>query len=338
VSEFWIVAGFMTVIALAFVAWPVWRHRESTGHWSLGGIIALVLVAPAAVYLYRDVTTWAGEGGTPSEIREQLAIVEQLAQRMQSTPDDVEGWRLLGRSYLQLQQYPLARQALMQAWQRTPMPDNALKLNLGIAMVLTDRASFTAEGGRLIEEVLISEPENPEALFYGGLVAYERGRSDITRQRWQSLIDRDPNSEFSAELKRQLALVGETSLGGRASSGTTAEAGPSIRLHIRVADGVSTEHLGPNARLFIFARDRAGGPPLAVVSHSPSMLPGDFTLSDDNVMLQGRSLADVEEVTLVARLSASGQASEQIGDLYAERVHRIDDDTVVDLTIDQEVE
>ena len=66
-------------------------------------------------------------------------------------------------------------------------------------------------------------------------------------------------------------------------------------------------------------------------------VPGEFTLSDSNTMLPGRSLADFPELSLVARLSASGQPTEQSGDLFAQTTYSPGDEGTVELVIDQVV-
>ena len=75
-----------------------------------------------------------------------------------------------------------------------------------------------------------------------------------------------------------------------------------------------------------------------MIRERASALPGQFTLSDANSMIPGRSLADFEELTLVARVSASGQPTEQPGDLYAQAVFRPKEGGTVALVIDQVVQ
>ncbi|HBJ29688.1 MAG TPA: hypothetical protein DDZ08_17580 [Cobetia sp.] len=70
------------------------------------------------------------------------------------------------------------------------------------------------------------------------------------------------------------------------------------------------------ATLFIVARDGEGKlPPLAVVRTTADKLPLTLTLSDDNAMAPMARLSMAERVTLVARISASGQPTAQPGDL-----------------------
>ena len=114
--------------------------------------------------------------------------------------------------------------------------------------------------------------------------------------------------------------------------------GPRVQLQITLAEGLSADGLGPGAALFIFARAAAGGPPLAAIRESAAAVPGEFTLSDANAMLPGRSLGDFESLTIVARLSASGQPTASSGDLFGESEFRPAEDVgVIAIVIDQVV-
>jgi cytochrome c-type biogenesis protein CcmH len=107
-------------------------------------------------------------------------------------------------------------------------------------------------------------------------------------------------------------------------------------LRVRLGDDVSTSEMGAQAALFIFARAPGGGPPLAVIRQPVSALPGVFSLSDANAMIPGRSLADFQTISLVARVSANGQPVGQPGDLYGEvEYHPGQDPADVDLVVDQ---
>ena len=348
-TVFWIAAGLMCVIALGFLAWPVWQARERTGQWPMPGILAAAALAPAAVLIYQHVSTWNG-ANVPAQASgaqaEQIAIVDQLAARMQDNPDDVDGWLLLGRSYLTLQQFADARLAFMQAWQRTPEPDNSLKLGLAIAMIHTEPAALAGEGGQLVEEVLRSDPGNQQALWYGGLVAAETGRYEVVQTRWSNLLAMNPPAEVARVIEAQLAQIAAMTGGSTtamppvaaqpAGGNAAAAAGPTVTLRLSLGESFSPADFEPSARLFIFARAQAGGPPLAVIPAAVSDLPGEFVLSDANVMIQGNTLSNFNEIQLVARISRSGSPTQQPGDVFAETRYDMSAGSGnVDLVLDQ---
>jgi cytochrome c-type biogenesis protein CcmH len=344
VTQFWWIAGALCVVAVAVLVLPLWRVSRKQGQWSFVGLVAAVAIAPVAVALYKHVSNWNPDVAARAD--QGARLVAQLAERLQSAPDDVQGWQLLANSYMALGRYDEAAAAYQQVWKRTPRPDNELKVAYAEAQILTDRGTLTGDAGKLVEEVLAAEPRNPKALWYGGLVALELGRADLVQARWSSLLALNPPEQVAEVVRAQLAAVGgpvATAAGGGSAAGGApqgaAEGGPTITLSVTLGAGRSASQLGPNAQLFVMALAPEGGPPLAVVRRPPSAVPGEFTLSAANSMIPGRSIANYAEVTVVARLSASGQPTAQPGDLFAQTVVRpADAGAPVALVIDQVVQ
>jgi cytochrome c-type biogenesis protein CcmH len=341
VTALYAFAALLCAIALGILLWPLLRQRRVTGQWSVLGLAVSFAIVPVAFALYVYVSTWDPDVQTRAS--EGQRLVDELAARLERAPDDVAGWELLGRSYVALGDYEQSVRAYREAWSRTPQPDDDLKLSFAEAQILNDRASLGGDAGRLVEEVLVNEPANPKALWYGGHVALELGHEDEVKARWSRLLAMNPPDEIATILRQRLAALGGPSSAAAPNAGTAAAAvapsGPTVRLDVSLAAGRSIQQLPPSAALFILARAPGGGPPLAVIRQPPSAIPGQFTLSDANSMIPGRSLGDYDEITLVARLSKSGQPSEQPGDWYAQTSYRPKDGAgTVALVIDQVVQ
>lgn len=74
--------------------------------------------------------------------------------------------------------------------------------------------------------------------------------------------------------------------------------------------------MSPGDTLFIFARAEKGPRmPLAILSLKAAELPTRFSLDDSNAMAPGMKLSAFPAVMVVARISKSGNASAQPGDL-----------------------
>jgi cytochrome c-type biogenesis protein CcmH len=335
VTLFWLAAGALGLGALSFLLVPLWRCRQESGRWSVAGVAAAVLVVPLSLSLYLGVSTWDGvaTGGlstgmtTGTEGQPAVAeLVAGLAERMREQPDDVDGWRLLGQSYVSIGMYPEGLSAFREAWARTPDPDTGLKMAVAEALAYNDPTTLVGEAGQLISEVLAVEPRNEKALWWGGVAALHAGAPELVRQRWSALLEIGVPEAVEVVIREQLAALGP----GTGAPPAVAEPVPAavadgefaLTLQISLGEGVATPDFGPNAALFIFARAPEGGPPLAVIRESVDSVPGDFILSDAQAMLPGRSLADFAVLTLVARLSASGQPTAQAGDLFGELEYR----------------
>jgi len=342
VTTLYIVAALLCALAIGILLWPLLRQRRVSGRWSVLGVAVTFAIVPVAFALYVYVSTWDPEG--QQRASEGQRLVDELASRLERTPEDVTGWVLLCRSYVALGDYDRAARACREAWSRTPQPDDDLKLTFAEAQILSDRSSLGGDAGRLVEEVLASQPANPKALWYGGLAAFEQGREDDVKARWSRLLAMNPPPEIAKMLRTQLAALGAAPAEGsvRGAGGPSSErppSGPTVQLDVSLAGGLSIQQLPPSAALFILARAPGGGPPLAVIRKPPSAVPGQFTLSDANSMIPGRSLADFEEVTLIARLSKTGQPGEQPGDWYAQTSYRPKEGKgTVALVIDQVVQ
>jgi cytochrome c-type biogenesis protein CcmH len=329
-ATFWTVAALFCGVAILILLVPIWRHRKRGGSWSLPGVAASVLIAPVALALYVYVSEWDPQ--VAERLGQENALLEQLARHLESNPNDREGWRLLAASYMQLGRYEEGRAAYQRLWTLTREPDDALKLAYAEAQILTERGSLAGEAGRLIEEVLVSRPTDWKALWYGGHVALELGRNEDARARWTTLIGMDLPQPLAESVRAQLSALGGEDVP------STAVSGPEIKLAVTLGPSLSLSDLGPAAQLFIIARAPEGGPPIAVIRRPPNAVPGEFSLSDANSMIQGRSLAAYPQLTVVARLSRSGQPTAQPGDWQAEAVVRPGDSETVALVIDQVVQ
>jgi cytochrome c-type biogenesis protein CcmH len=112
----------------------------------------------------------------------------------------------------------------------------------------------------------------------------------------------DPNLKADWDASRAKAKAGAVPAAGFVA-GTVSIAEPLVHT------------LGAGDTVFVFARAPDGGPPLAVKRFKASELPAQFRLEDRDAMVPGRTVSSVPQVQLVARLSASGNAIRQPGDI-----------------------
>jgi cytochrome c-type biogenesis protein CcmH len=341
---FWIIGAALLSAALGFVLVPAWLRAQHANRTPVIALAAAVLLVPFAIGLYMHVTTWSGSPTASTSLPAVDDMISGLEARLRANPEDVPGWRLLGQSYLATGRYSDAIDALREAWRRSPAPDDQLRVALAEALALNNRDTLTGEAGALFTEVLSHDPANQKALWYGGLAALMSQQIDLARERWSRLLALGPPQAVADVLSQQLQLLGgpvtaaaaATPVAPTASDAAT-EAGESLRLMIRLGDDLPPTDLG-SASLFIFARSPNGGPPVAVLRQSAAALPGEFGLSDANAMIPGRSLGDFESLTIVARISRSGQPTEQPGDLYGQiTYHPGQDLSVQEIVIDQTV-
>jgi cytochrome c-type biogenesis protein CcmH len=334
---FWSIAALFSAVALGLLLWPIWRQRRTQGRWSFSALAAALVVVGLAPVLYVALSNWDLEEA--DHLAQQERIVAQFAERMRSAPDNLEGWKLLARSYITLGHNEAGLDAYREAWKRTPAPDTELKTDFAEAQVLVDRSALTGEAGQLFEQVLAAEPNNPKALWYGGMLALQNGRQAEFKERWSRLLALNVlPDELANVVRTELAQEAGGAVQGSAAAPGPAPIGPKVSVSLTLGAGRAIEELGPNAALFIMALAPGGGPPVAVIKQPAQAVPGEFTLSDANSMIPGRSLANYDELTLVARLSRSGQPGAQPGDWFAETAFRPKESGTLALVIDQVVQ
>ena len=134
-------------------------------------------------------------------------MVEQLASRLTKEKHDFEGWIRLFNSYKYLQENDKALLALRTAIEIKP--SIILKQTLLKELLPPqDKPKFTLETDKLIDDILIKEPNNVDALFFKGLKAFNNGENNTAKLYWNKLIATlPPNSKISLELIKKLETL-----------------------------------------------------------------------------------------------------------------------------------
>jgi cytochrome c-type biogenesis protein CcmH len=321
-SLFIVIAILLTAVAVGSVVFPLLRHSEDRPNAPVAATIMAVVLPAFVLLLYVSVSnhSWiaqssvvaAEDGASAAALDEAVAALED---RLRSEPDDVEGWLLLGRTYFELQDVPGARAAFAKALALGGGTD--AKLGIAEADIIMDRSNLTGEAGRLVEEVLLEEPDNQKALFFGGLVASARGDVATVRQRWETLLTMSPPPAIRKMLEEELASLPQ-SPGVSAGSSPAPAAGEGINVQVEIAANL-IDKIKPGAMLFLVARvpDKPG-PPLAAVRQGASNFPTVMRISDADAMLPGQSISTVARVHLIARIANGGDPIAQPGDIFGE--------------------
>jgi cytochrome c-type biogenesis protein CcmH len=188
-------------------------------------------------------------------------------------------------------------------------------------MLLGGDSDEAAKAPELLERALQIDPHSPKALFYGAVTAFQQGHLQVARERFAAMLALSPPESARAALQHQIDDI-DAQLrdpGGAAAgqpAGSKIDAATAIHLHVTLSPSL-TQQVPADASLFVFVRSPTGGPPLAV-KRSAARLPQDVDLSAADAMVAGRSVQPGQNVSVVARISASGNALPQSGDLYGE--------------------
>jgi cytochrome c-type biogenesis protein CcmH len=257
------------------------------------------------------------------QIRE---LAGRLAARMEKEPENVEGWVMLGRSYTALGQFQDAARAYGNAVARSGS-DAALLADYADALAMAQGRSLAGEPEKIIQRALAIDPQNVKALALAGTAAFERRDYPAAAEYWERILKVAPEeSELAQSVRASIAEAKErASQSGPAPAVARAPSPPKAEKAQPAAGGVSgvvqiapalAARVAPNDTLFVFARP-AEGPrmPLAIVRAQGKDLPFRFTLDDSSAMAAGMNLSSQKQVIVGARISKSGSATPQSGDL-----------------------
>ncbi len=325
----WLIFGIMLLVAATIVVWPLFRHQKKPSPQPFAAFL-FVIALPAAMYAY--IGTPDGESASSDKVNVE-EMVAGLDQRLRENPDDLAGWKMLGRSYFQLRNYAKAVEAFERAVQLESGMNGQTLVDLGEAVWTQDQRTLTGRAGELFENAIATSPNNPKALFYSGLVAVERGERTLAADRWEALLALSPPEGIQEILRQRIA-----ELRGEEITAREAPVGPIVSAAIELAPAARNA-VDPSATVFIIARDPAQPrPPIAAVRRRVDELPAVVSLSDSDAMIPGRLLSGFSELEIVARVSMSGQPIAQAGDWYGDRIVRPADNREISIVIDREVE
>lgn len=274
-------------------------------------LLYLQLGNPVALWRSGDVGPMAQDGmGHELSNAQVEGLVNQLAQRLRMQPDDAEGWYMLGRSYAAMERPADAAAAYAKAVELVP-DEAALRADYADVLASVNGGSLQGPAQAQIERALALDPEQPKALALAASVAMERGDKAQAMAHWEHLYRLlPPQSQTAARIAANLAEArGETPLSAKAATGASV----SGRV---VMSGKAPRKPAPDETVFIYARPVDGSRmPLAVLRRQVRDLPLAFTLDDSLAMSAGHRLSSQQSVMLEARVSASGNAVSQPGDL-----------------------
>lgn len=305
----WLLFAAMLLAAALVVTWPMYRAEKRV---TTGLIASAVVVLGVSVLVYSSIGT-----PVPPEPAASLEdAVAALDRRLQENPDDIEGWKMLGRSYMQLQKYQEAIAAFEQVAERETPPSAQTMASLGEALLIEEGSASSVRVSQLFESALSLEPANPKALFYGGIIAIERGNRQLAANRWEALLALSPPPEIENILRQRVAeWRGETPAAAQESA---APSNAVVAVNVSLAPGAAAA-VAPDATVFIIARDpEQPSPPIAAARRTVSELPAQVSLSDADAMIPGRLLSAARQLEIVARVSLSGTPSAQPGDWYGD--------------------
>ncbi len=310
---------------------------------SQGSLITLVIALPASalgLYLYLGNPTAINPDATQTQAASPHAgavksdkpmpsvteMIVKIKQRLQENPTDPKGWNLLARSYMHTKQFDKAEQALEKLTELVTDDPN-IWANYADVAAVNQQGKLDGKPYEFTKRALSLEPKHPKALWLAGTYHFQQQSYDKAIRFWEILQRLLPPESKDAEMINNSIADARKQL-GISPADTQASIKPAMPMAaaVSISGQVSLaeqlkDKVSPDDTVFVYAR-AASGPrmPLAVVRKQVKDLPFEFTLDDSMAMMPQMKLSGFDKVVVSARISKSGNAITQSGDLSSDKL------------------
>jgi cytochrome c-type biogenesis protein CcmH len=266
-----------------------------------------------------------------SNIEQISAMTEKLAARLQAEPGDVEGWGMLARSYTVIGKQEEALKAYEKALSLRN-DDAALLADYADVLAMKNEGRLTGAPMKQVEKALKIDPRNIKALALAGSEAFDRKDYGTAIRHWGDVVKFGPSEspmvqqiQGGLDEARRLSGVAAPMMpamppgaAGPLSAAAPATAGSavgSVSGTVTLSPALRAK-AQPDDTVFVFARSIGGSRmPLAILRKQVKDLPIQFTLDDSMAMTPANTMTTAGTFTVGARVSKSGNAMPQPGDL-----------------------
>jgi cytochrome c-type biogenesis protein CcmH len=295
--------------------------------WAAVALAGLVPVAAVLLYLFvgtpdalgPQARSGAAEGGHEVTREQVEKMVADLAARLEREPENVNGWVVLARSYYVMNRFDDAAKAYERAVALVPN-DPDLLADYADTLAVTTGGNLSGKPLELAKRALAADPTHWKALALIGTEAFNRKDYKTAVQYWEKLkASAPPGSPIAQSIDASIAEARE--MGGMQAAAkapapaAAASAGGRVAGKVDLSPGLKGK-VAPTDTVFVFAR-AAQGPrmPLAIIRRQVKDLPFEFALDDSMAMAPEMKLSSFPDVVVGARVSRSGNATPQSGDL-----------------------
>ena len=290
-------------------------------------LILVILLPLASILIYYKIGSPAAIG-TPKAaqtIEEQSArtgnvepLLAAMNAKLAQNPADGKGWALLARTYIELGRTSDAVPAYEKAVKIIPN-DAQLLADYADALAVSNGYNLAGKPTELVSQALKLDPHHIKSLLLAAAAATNRKDYKQAIIYWQSLqkelpADSDIAPKVKASLDEVYRLAG-IKAPATESAAPAAEAAQGISGTVKLAPALAA-NIDPAATVFVYARAAQGASmPLAIERITVKDLPYTYHLDDSKGLMPANKLSQAGEVVIVARISKTGDAKPQAGDL-----------------------
>jgi cytochrome c-type biogenesis protein CcmH len=255
---------------------------------------------------------------------EHMEMIKSLAARLEQNPNDGKGWAMLARAYAVLGRYNEALPAYEKA-ANLIQDDPVLLVDYADVLALVNGKNLQGKPVELIQRALLIDPNNIKGLNLIGTAEYQAGNYPHAVSYWEKLLQLlPPDSPNAKKINVSIANARAHEAGIQPNSlpaqGVTQPVTSSAQIAgvVKLSPALAGK-VNPTDTVFVFAKAVSGPPmPIVVIRAQVKDLPQQFILNDSMAMMPTIKLSNFQEVVVGAKISKSGSATPQSGDLRGE--------------------
>jgi cytochrome c-type biogenesis protein CcmH len=283
----------------------------------IGLCIFITVLSSGLYFSLGDATRVAENNAQPQMTQEGVEkMVAEFAAKMEKDPGNLKGWAMLARSYRVLGRNQEAAVAYQRAGSFVDS-DPQLLADYADTLATNANGNFAGKPLALINQALKLDPNNLLALWLSGTASYTSGNYKAALQTWEKLAQQlPPGSEEAKSIEGSIAEARSKAGLPAASPITSAVVGKGISGTIEIAADVKAK-LKAGDTVLVIARQPGERMPVAVLRTTASEFPMSFSLTDALAMNPSAPLSKLSEATIEVRISKTGMAKPEAGDLIS---------------------
>ena len=280
------------------------------------GICLFVVLLSVGFYFYLGDAVRIAEKSAEKPMTQESVekMVAEFAAKMEKEPDNLKGWAMLARSYRILGRNAEAANAYARAGSFVDT-DPQLLADYADVLAANANGNFAGKPQQLINKALTLDPNNLLALWLSGTAAFNAQNYKVAVQSWEKLAKQLPPETDEARAiagsiaeARSKGGLPPTSAPVISNQGVSGQIGISSDLQSKVKAGDI---------LMVIARKPGERMPVAVLKTAVTGFPMNFVLNDALAMSSDALISKLPEVSVEVRISKTGMAMPESGDLIS---------------------
>ena len=257
----------------------------------------------------------AGAHGQISSPEELAQMVASLARKLEQEPGNHKGWAMLARSYKAMGKPVEAQKAFERAG--SFIDDDPEMLASYADVAASNAGTLAGKPTELIDKALRVDPNHPMSLWLKGTADFEQKKYPQAIATWERLVAMLQPGSDDARMLEGAINDARAKAGLPAVAAAAAVAGANVKGTVELDPALKAK-ASPDDVVMVIARRPGTRMPLAVLRKRAADLPLQFTLDDSLSMDPNSRLSTVREIEVEARISRTGLAKQEPGDLLSQ--------------------